>query len=117
MNKKELKKQYLQTIPPMGVYQVKNTVTGKIFLESSLNIQGRINSCRFQLTLGSHRNKALQADVMQYGIDNFVFEILDYVQQKEDLQADYTEDLEILENLWIDKLQPFGDNGYNKRKS
>jgi hypothetical protein len=47
MNKKELKKQYTQTMQPMGVCQVKNLANGKIFIDSGQNIQGKINSCKF----------------------------------------------------------------------
>jgi len=47
MNKKELKNQYKQTIQPMGVFQVKNLINGKIFLDSGFNIQGKINGCKF----------------------------------------------------------------------
>jgi len=28
----------------------------------------------------------------------------------------YTDDLKMLEEMWIEKLQPFDENGYNKRK-
>ncbi len=116
MNKKELKKQYKQTVLLMGVFQVKNLVNGKIFIDSGLNLQGRINSCRFQLSLGSHMNSALQEDFNQTGITNFSFEMIDYLKPKEDIQMDYTDDLKMLEEMWIEKLQPFDERGYNQRK-
>lgn len=116
MNKKELKKQYTQTMQPMGVYQVKNLANGKIFIDSGQNIQGKINSCKFQLSLGSYMNKALQEDFNKIGLDNFTFEIIDLLEPKEDTKMDYTDDLKMLEEIWIDKLQPFDENGYNKRK-
>ena len=28
----------------------------------------------------------------------------------------HSADLETLEDLWLEKLEPFGDNGYNERK-
>ena len=37
MNKKELKKQYKQTVLPMGVFQVKNLTSGKIFIDAGIN--------------------------------------------------------------------------------
>jgi len=116
MDKKELKKQYAQTIQPMGVYQVKNLVNGKIFIDSGLNVQGKINSCRFQLVLGSHKNKALQEDFKKTGVDNFAFEIIDNLKPKEEPQTDYTKDLELLEEMWIERLQPFDEKGYNLQK-
>ena len=116
MNKKELKKKYMQTMQPMGVYQVKNLTNGKIFIDSSQNIPGKINSCKFQLSLGFHMNKALQEDVNKIGLEHFAFEIIDLLEPKEDTKIDYTDDLKILEEIWIEKCQPFDENGYNKRK-
>jgi len=116
MNKKELNKQYAQTMQPMGVYQVKNLVDGKIFIASSQNIPGKINSCKFQLSNGSHMNKALQEDFNRIGLENFTFEIIDLLEPKEDTKMDYTDDLKMLEEIWIEKLQPFNEHGYNKRK-
>ncbi|MCJ7790491.1 MAG: GIY-YIG nuclease family protein [Candidatus Atribacteria bacterium] len=116
MNKKELKKQYTQTTQPMGVYQVKNLANGKIFIDSGQNVPGKINSCKFQLSNGSHMNKALQEDFNKFGLDNFSFEIIELLEPKEDAKMDYTDDLKMLEEIWIEKLQPFDERGYNKRK-
>jgi hypothetical protein len=72
MNKKELKKQYKQNSQPMGVFQVKNLINGKIFIDSGLNLKGKINSCKFQLSFGSHMNKELQEDFNLSGINHFL---------------------------------------------
>lgn len=117
IDKKELKKQYKQTLPPMGVYQIRNLVNGKIFIGSSKNLHGKSNSFRFQLNAGLHVNTQLQSEYTQLGEENFVFEVLDHVEPKEDLAHDFTNDLLTLEELWIEKLQPFGDKGYNKLKN
>jgi hypothetical protein len=61
-------------------------------------------------------NKALQEDFNRIGLDNFAFEIIDLIEPKEDTKMDYTDDLKMLEEMWIEKLQPFDENGYNKRK-
>jgi hypothetical protein len=116
MDRNELKKQYAQTIQPMGIFQVKNLANGKLFIDSSLNLEGKINRTRFQLKLGSHRNKTLQEDFNQLGADSFAFEIIDYLKPKEDTKMDYTDDLKMLEDLWLDKLQPYDAKGYNQRK-
>ncbi|MBL7960955.1 GIY-YIG nuclease family protein [bacterium] len=115
MNKKELKKQYAQTELPMGVYRIKNLANGKLFIDGGLNIHGKMNGCKFQLSHGSHLNKALQEDFNKFGVDKFSFEILDLLEHKEEAKADYRDDLKILEEMWIEKLQPFGESGYHKR--
>lgn len=58
-DKKELKKKYKQTLPPMGIYQVRNIVNGKILVGSTSNINGKNNSFRFQLGAGTHMNSEL----------------------------------------------------------
>ena len=42
--------------------------------------------------------------------------MIDYLKPKEDIQMDYTDDLKMLEEMWIEKLQPFDERGYNQRK-
>jgi hypothetical protein len=61
-------------------------------------------------------NKSLQEDFNRICLDNFTFEIIDFLEPKEDLKIDYTDDLKLLEEIWIEKLQPFDEHGYNKRK-
>lgn len=116
MNKKELKKQYAQTELPMGVYRVRNLVNWKIFIDSGLNIHGKMNGCKFQLVHGSHLNKTLQEDFNTFGVDRFSFEILDLLEPKEETGTDYRDDLKMLEEMWIEKLQPYDESGYHKRK-
>jgi len=114
MNKKEAKLKYKQTIPLMGVYQIKNLKNGRIFIGGAKNLAGKINSHKFQLKNGLHNNKALQKDYDEQGEAGFLFEILDYLSPKKDVVCDYTEELKLLEKLWLEKLQPFDDKGYNK---
>lgn len=116
INKSEIKKDYKRTLTPMGVYQVKNLVNGKIFIGSNKNIPARINRHKFELKLNSDDIKELQEDYNKYGEENFSFEILDELKPKEDPDYNYKEDIKVLEQLWIDKLRPFDEKGYNVRK-
>ncbi len=116
-DRKELSKQYKQKIPLMGIYQIRNLINEKIYIGSSKNLQVFDNRHKFQLKLGSHQNKDLQDDYIKYGESNFVFEIIDYLPEKEDPAYDYTRDLKVLEELWLEKLQPFGGKGYNSPRT
>jgi group I intron endonuclease len=116
MNKKEMTDKYKQTALPMGIYQIKNLKNGKIFIGSAKDLRGRINSNKFQLKNGSHPNKEMQRDYNEVGEEGFSFEILDYLKPKEDLNYDYTDELRILEEMWLDKLQPYDEKGYNSKK-
>ena len=116
MNKKELTNKYKETIQPMGIYQIKNLKNGKIFIGSAKNIHGKINSNKFQLVNGLHLKKEMQKDFNDVGEINFTFEVLDYLKPNDDIGHDYAEELKILENMWLDKLKPYNDNGYNSKK-
>ena len=100
----------------MGVFQLRNKVNEKVFIDSSLNIPGKINRLTFQLNASSHPSKALQADWNEFGEEAFEFEILEDVIPRSDPNYNYAADLETLEDLWLEKLEPYGDKGYNERK-
>ena len=113
--KKKLKEEYKQTHTPMGIYQIRCLANGKVLLGAALNLPGILNSNRFQLKLGKHPNKRLQADWSRFGGEKFSFEILDELVATEGADYDYREDLASLEGLWLEKLQPYDERGYNKK--
>lgn len=112
-SRKEIHREYKERVIPAGVFQVKNTANRKILLGSSLNLEGPLNRHRFMLRIGSHTNKALQQDWDEFGADHFVFEILEVVQVKDDPNFNLKDELTLLEQIWLEELQPFGDRGYN----
>jgi len=111
--KKDIKREYKEREKIAGVFQVKNLANGKVLLGSSLNLHGPLNSHRFMLQIGSHRNNVLQQEWNEYGPDNFIFEILEIVEVKDDPKFNLSDELTLLEEIWLEKLQPFGDQGYN----
>jgi group I intron endonuclease len=112
-SKQDIKREYKERKKPAGIFQVKNTANGKILLGSSLNLEGPLNAHKFMLTIGKHRNEALQKEWDEYGGDKFVFEILEEVKVKDDPNFNLEDELTLLEQIWIEKLQPFGEKGYN----
>lgn len=112
-SRKELNREYAERPKPAGVFQVKNTANGKVLLGSSLNLEGALNGHRFMLRTGSHRNKVLQEEWKKSGEENFVFEILEVVQVREDPNFNLSDELTLLEMIWLEKLQPVGAKGYN----
>jgi group I intron endonuclease len=113
-SQKEIRREYKERKKPAGIFQVKNTVNGKILLGSSLNLEGPLNSHKFMLSIRMHNNKILQKEWNEYGADKFVFEILEVVKIKDDPHFDLNDELTLLEQIWVEKLQPFGERGYNK---
>ena len=109
----ESKREYKERKKPAGVFQVRNKANGKVLLGSSLNLEGPLNAHKFMLTIGKHLNEALQKEWNEYGPDKFVFEILEVVKVKDDPYFNLKDELTLLEQIWLEKLQPFGERGYN----
>ncbi|MGA2506855.1 MAG: GIY-YIG nuclease family protein [Chitinispirillaceae bacterium] len=115
MNKKEMIRNYKQTVQPMGIYRIKNLKNGRIFIGSAKDLRGIINSNKFQLKSGRHFNRELQKDFDETGEEGFSFDILDYLKPKEEPNYDYTGELKVLEEMWLEKLEPYDEKGYNTR--
>jgi len=116
VDRRAAKTEYKLSHRPMGVFQIVNKVNGKVIVDSSNNVPGKINRHKFALDHGSHASKSLQADWNELGEDAFEFETIEPVEPREDVTYDYKADLEFLENLWLEKLEPYGEKGYNERK-
>lgn len=112
-SKKELKREYIERPKPAGVFQIKNIANGKVLLGSSLNLEGSLNKHRFMLMAGSHRNKALQQDWNNAEPAMFEFDILETVKVTDAPGFKLSDELTLLEQIWLEELQPVGDNGYN----
>ena len=112
-SRKELSREYKERKKSAGIFQIKNTENAKVLLGSSLNLDGPLNRHKFLLTTGSHPNKVLQKEWNEYGSDKFIFEILEVVEVKEDSNINLGEELELLEEIWLEKLNPLGESGYN----
>ena len=113
MARKDLIRAYKERPRRAGVFMVKNTANGKILLGSSLNLEGPLNSHKFMLRSGKHQNEALQEDWFAFGEDSFTFEILETVAESNEPGFNIEDELTLLEEIWVEKLQPFDERGYN----
>ena len=111
--KKELKEAYKQIRFKIGVFQIRNLVNGKVFIDSSVNLDKIWNRHRLELHFGNHRNEVLQKEWKAFGEDNFAFEILSEIEQEENPTMDFAKEAKKLAQMFIEELQPFGEKGYN----
>lgn len=103
--KKELQAEYKLMKPDMGIFAVINKTNNKYFLETTINLKAKINSREFQLRSGNHHHKELQKDWLDIGKDQFEIKILEKLAYDEDeSKADYTEELDLLKMIWVEKL-------------
>jgi group I intron endonuclease len=110
----ELKREYRERRQPAGVYRITNTATGRIFIGSSVDVNARINRHKAGFNfLDSHELPALMADVKAYGKENFTFDVVELLNGEYESDAAMKDDLALLERMWLETCQPFGDKGYN----
>lgn len=103
--RRELKEQYKQMKPEMGIIIVRSKKDNKAFMETSNNLKGYINKTKFQLELGSHLNDELQKHWNDQGEENFIIEILETLEyDKDESKTDYSKELEVMKYIWTEKL-------------
>ena len=85
--RRELMESYKSRHPEMGVVAIRCTATGDVFVGASKDTKADINSNRFKLASGSHRNRELAQLWSRY-----VESVLDY----DDPAEDHGEELEAL---------------------
>jgi len=89
-----------------AIYAIRNLSNQKVYVGSAVNYEARWKKHISLLRGGSHHSKHLQRSWKKYGRDKFVFEILEFVPEKEML-------IEI-EQKWIDHHRSFDrEFGYN----
>ncbi|UVI28861.1 GIY-YIG nuclease family protein [Paenibacillus spongiae] len=132
--RKELQNEFGMKKRAMGVYQIINRNNGKRFVGSSTTLDSVWKREEFMLQMGTHMNKALQAEWTQSGGVGFEFEVLAQLKLEDDIRHDYKDiilpngaglrsdviqsyrnELKALEELWLEELQPFEPAGYNRR--
>ena len=113
MDRKARIRAYKESPRPAGVFRVRNTVNGRWLLGSSVDVPAMLNRQRFQLGAGGHPDRALQRDWDEFGPEAFEFETLDTLKPPDEPGHDPAADLQVLEQLWLEKLGRPGERGYH----
>lgn len=89
-----------------GIYKITNTINGKVYIGQSKTLNTRYRGHIYRISRNEHHNEHLQRSFDKYGEDNFVYDILEEV---EDLSL-----LDLKEKFWIDHYGGINsDNTYN----
>ena len=114
--KKELKLQYKQMKPQMGIFIIRSKVNNKCCLQTTQDLRGVINGARVRLEGGFHPNRELQKERKEYGAESFTIEILEHLEyDKDESKTDYSDELAILQMIWAEKLAKENMEFYKKR--
>lgn len=82
-----------------GIYEIRNTVNGKVYIGSALDLKSRWRLHRSNLRLGRHVNIKLQRSWDKHGQAAFCFQAIEYVPVVENLVD--------REQYWIDSQTPW----------
>lgn len=89
-----------------GIYQIRNLVDNKLYIGSAVNFKRRKYEHLLKLKRNKH-NKKFQNAFNKYGEQNFVFEVIEFVEDKNKLLEH--------EQYWMDRFNVY-KNGYNATK-
>lgn len=90
-----------------GIYQIRNTVNGKVYVGSAVNVRARLQYHRSFLNNGKHVNQKLQRAWIKYGSAAFELAPVEYIDDPAKLLE--------REQHWIDSIGAV-DTGYNIRR-
>jgi hypothetical protein len=103
----ELRATYEQRPREAGVYVLRNTVTGRILIASSVDLASIRNRLEFGQSTDSTGvlDRRLVADARAHGMASFTFEVLDVLPADPERDGAQTaDDLKTLEDLWRAQL-------------
>lgn len=90
--------------PQSGIYQIRHTGNGKVYVGSAVNIAKRFGMHQRMLRRGAHHSIKLQRAWDKYGASAFSFSVLETVEDKARLLE--------REQFWLDQLNS-ASHGYN----
>ena len=75
--RKEAIRKYKERKPACGVFAVRCTTTGRVWVGAFPNLESMRNRLWFSLRQGDHRDRALQEEWTAHGEQTFQYEILE----------------------------------------
>jgi hypothetical protein len=109
--RKVLQEQYKEIKTYMGIIQIMNQINGKRYIATCSNLKNRWMTIKWQLDIGRFMNLELQKEWNEYGFEAFTYEVLEEKEVKDDTDTKW--ELRQMEKVWMEKLQPYGEKGYN----
>lgn len=92
-------RQARDAFPPMGIYAIRVRASGHLLLGASRNVHAALNRARFELRMGKHADRVLQAEWHRSGVEGLAFEVLELVKERDDEGFDYAGELKALAQI------------------
>lgn len=104
LSRKELTVEYKNRKITGGVFAIKNSANGMIFLHHAIDLQGSKNRFEFSKKTGSCGYKKLQEDFLRYGPDAFTFEVIEELEKDEaQTQESFVREVQTLYEMLLEK--------------
>lgn len=94
-----------------GIYKITNKINQKSYIGKSTNIEERWNYHKTHFNYEKEYEKPLYKAFRKYGLENFIFEIIETLTETE-----YQEKINQKESYWIEYYNTYGSTGYNGTK-
>ncbi len=103
--RKILVNEYKQRKQIGGIYKITNSLRGMYLLGYTSNLNSMQNRFNFSVSNESCIHPKLLEDWKEFGGKDFIFEIIESIEKKEDQSQDeFIDDLKTLEEIWRGKL-------------
>ncbi len=103
----ELKRAYKEAVPRRGVFAIRCSATGQVWVDASTDVDSLGNRIWFTLRMGSHPNRALQQAWNESGPEAMQYEVVEVFAQ--DVKAHELERLlKDRKQHWLQELHAEG---------
>jgi len=103
--RKALREQYRTMKPDMGAFMIRCLENGRAYVAVAKGLRAGMNGHLVRLENGIFVNQELQADWDRYDRDAFEMRVLETLPYgKDETKTDYTEELDILRLIWLERL-------------
>ena len=104
--KKALKSAYREKPTVGGVYCIRCSGNGRLFVQPNVNIEGVQNRYQFAVSMGTCPDPSLRGEWERYGAESFSFTVLDELKKSEaQTQKEFVDDLNALYEIWLEKAR------------
>ena len=102
--RKELQSAYRNREVVGGVYCIKCSGNGRVWMRSTVDMEGTKNRVLFSLKMKGAPEPAMLRECLEYGWESFSFVVLEELKKEEkQTQKEFADDVSALLELWLEK--------------
>jgi len=107
MDKRQARKEYKERKTPKGIFAIRCAGASEVWVGASTHLDSERNGIWFQLRLGQHQNKRLQAEWNAKGEEAFTYEVLETLDD-DVVPLAIKDELRERQKHWVKELRASG---------